>query len=158
MQSAGENQMTPNQIWTNFFANCVWSLVQDLCQTLCNTFKFHWILSKSGRLILHWFTMNVFMVLCSTLMEHNLTTKCAHKKYTYVFNSEKYTHINPGIYFPIWNFLLPVIVVQINVPSCLSLIVCYSCIVQWFIKFYVTSSLPIVDFLALSQPGFKLRL
>ena len=29
---------------------------------------------------------------------HNLTTKCAHKKYAYVFNTEKYTHINLEIY------------------------------------------------------------
>ena len=80
--------------------------------------------------------MNVFMVLCSTLMEHNLTTKCAHKKYTYVINTEKYIHINPEIYLAICNFLFPVTAVQIgvenkisNVPSCLNLIVCYSYLV-----------------------------
>ena len=68
-----------------------------------------------NRLILHWFTMNVFMVLCSTLIEHNLTTKCAHKKHTHVFNTEKYTHIIPGIYLAICNFLLPVTAVKIGV-------------------------------------------
>ena len=55
------------------------------------------------------------MVLCSALMEHNLTTKCAHKKYTYVFNIEKYTQTNAGIYLATCNFLLPVTVVQIGV-------------------------------------------
>ena len=111
-------------------------------------FKFHWILTKSSRLILHWFTMNAFAFLCLALMERNLTTKCAHKKYTYVINIDKYTHINAGIYLAIFKFLLPVAVVQIGVQnkissllSCLSLILCYSCLVQWFIKFYVTSSL-----------------
>ena len=59
--------------------------------------------------------MNVFMVLCSALMEHNLTTKCAHKKYTYVFNIEKYTHINEGIYLAIFNFLMTITTVQIGV-------------------------------------------
>ena len=48
-------------------------------------------------------------------MEHNLTTKCAHKKYTYVFNTEKYAHINAGIYLAICNFLLPVTAIQIGV-------------------------------------------
>ena len=33
----------------------------------------------------------------------------------YVFNIEKYTHINPGIYLAIFNFLLPVTAVQIGV-------------------------------------------
>ena len=55
------------------------------------------------------------MVLCSSLMEHNLTTKCAHRKSTYVFNTEKYTHIDAAIYLAICNFLLPVTVVQIGV-------------------------------------------
>ena len=64
---------------------------------------------------LHSFIMNVFMVLCSTLMEHNLTTKRAHKKYTYVFNTEIYTQIKPGIYLAICDFLLPVTAVQLDV-------------------------------------------
>ena len=55
------------------------------------------------------------MVLCSALMEHNLNMKCAHKKYTQVLNTEKYTHNNVGIYLAIFNFLLPVTVVQIGV-------------------------------------------
>ena len=55
------------------------------------------------------------MVLCSELMEHNLTSKCAHKKYTYVLNIEKYTHINAGIYLVIFNFLLPITTAQIGV-------------------------------------------
>ena len=59
--------------------------------------------------------MNAFIVLCSTLMEHYLTTKCAHKKYTYVFNIEKYTHIKAGIDLAFFKFLLPVTAVQIGV-------------------------------------------
>ena len=55
------------------------------------------------------------MVLCLALMEHNLTTKCAHKKYSYVFNTKKYTHNNAGIYLTIFKFLLPVTAVQIGV-------------------------------------------
>ena len=56
------------------------------------------------------------MVLCSALMEHNLTSKCALKKYsTYVFNTEKYSHINAGIYLAICKFLLLVTAVQIGV-------------------------------------------
>ena len=55
------------------------------------------------------------MVLCLALMEHNLNTKCAHKKCTQVFNNEKYTHNNVGIYLAICNFLLPVTMVQIGV-------------------------------------------
>ena len=58
--------------------------------------------------------MNVFMVLCSTLMEHNLTTKCAHKKYSYVFNTEKYTYNNIGIYLAVCIFLLHVTIVVTN--------------------------------------------
>ena len=59
--------------------------------------------------------MNVSMVLCSAPMEHSLTTKCAHKKYTYVFNIEKYTHINTGIYLAVFKILLPVTAAQIGV-------------------------------------------
>ena len=108
MQFIGENVMTPHQIWTNFFLITYGIWFKTYVKHFATLFKFHWILSKSSRLILHWFTINVFMVLCSTLMEHNLTTKCAHKKYTYVFNIEKYTHINSGIYLAIFKFLLPV--------------------------------------------------
>ena len=59
--------------------------------------------------------MNVFIVLCSALIEHNLTTKCQYKKDTYVYDTEKHTHINPGIYLAICNFLLRVTAVQIGV-------------------------------------------
>ena len=55
------------------------------------------------------------MILCSALVEHNLTTKRAHKKYTYVFNTEIYTQIKPGIYLAICDFLLPVTAVQLDV-------------------------------------------
>ena len=79
MQFIGENVMTPHQIWTNFLLTTYGVWFKTYVKHFVTLFKFHWILSKSGRLILHWFTMNVFMVLCSTLMEHNLTTKCAHK-------------------------------------------------------------------------------
>ena len=98
MQSIGENVMTPHQIWTNFLLTMYGVWFRTYVKHFATLFKFHWILSKSGRLILHWFTMNVFMVLCSTLMEHNLTTKCAHKKYTYVFNIEKYSRQPKNIF------------------------------------------------------------
>ena len=38
-----------------------------------------------------------------------------HINIGYVFNIEKYTHINPGIYLAICNFLLHVTTVQIYV-------------------------------------------
>ena len=115
MQSIGENVMTPHQIWTNFLLTTYGVWLKTYVKHFATLFKFHWILSKSGRLILHWFTINVFMVLCSAFMEHNLTTKCAHKKYTYIFNTEKYIDINEGIYLAICNFLLLVTAVQISV-------------------------------------------
>ena len=90
------NVMTPHQIWTNVLLTTYGVCFRTYVKHFATLFKFHWILSKFGRLILHWFTSNFFMVLCSALMEHNLTTKYAHKKYTYVFNIEKYIHINAG--------------------------------------------------------------
>ena len=71
--------------------------------------------------LVDWFCIDLqwmclwFCVQHSSLKEHNFTTKCEHKKYAYVFNTEKYTHINPGIYLAICNFLLPVTTVQIDV-------------------------------------------
>ena len=68
--------------------------------------------------LVDWFSIDLqwmFLWFGSALMEHNLTTKCAHKKYAYVFDTEKYTHINAGIYLAICNFLLPVTAVQIGV-------------------------------------------
>ena len=83
----GKNVMTPK--FTKFLLAVYRVWFRTYVKHFATQFKFHWIASKYGRLILHWFTRNVFMVLCSPLMEHNLTTKLAPKKYTYVFNTEK---------------------------------------------------------------------
>ena len=73
-------------------------------QVFCWNLWIYYLVFLTSRLSTRWICQSTMLVL--------------YKKYTYVFNTKKYTHIIPGIYLAICNFLLPVTAVQ-NSSRCL---------------------------------------